>query len=92
MMGPEQVTDLRLVRAADTMNQRQARAARIEALGVDRSRLDGISVPRWCPEADAGEQRWAHARAKATAAERVEAWRIFMAMPLPKKDKQPWWT
>ena len=55
------------------------RAARIDALGVDRSRLPTV-LQRWSPEAEAREESLTARRVDVTLADRIEAWRQFFRL------------
>lgn len=62
---------------------RQARAvrgARIDKLGVDRSRWAGIMPREWSGEAESKERDLRLARAEVTIAERTDAWRRLFAL------------
>jgi len=60
---------------ARLLRERAERTARIDALGVDRSRYAGLPVGRWSVEAQAPEQQLGAARAELTLADRIAAWR-----------------
>ena len=60
---------------ARLLREQAARATRIDALGVDRSRYAGLPVGRWSVEAQAPEQQLGAARAELTLADRIAAWR-----------------
>jgi hypothetical protein len=59
--------------------ERAARSARIDALSVDRTAVLAMSLPRWSPEAEEQEERFAAIRAETTLAERAEVWRVLFA-------------
>ena len=62
------------------------RAARIDKLGVDRSRWTGTVMPRWSPEAEAREERLAAIRADLSLADRIQAWRRLFALTATTED------
>lgn len=68
---------LHVVRSSDDAirQARAARGARIDKLGVDRSRWAGAVMPRWCVEAEAREPRFAAIRAEVMLKDRIDAWR-----------------
>ncbi len=70
---------------AATVQARAARNARIDALGVDRSRFKLMPVWHWCLEAQAPERALARDRADATFDERLDAWRRIVKLPKVKK-------
>ena len=76
MSSPLRIISAEAQASYQIMRARQDRAARIDALNVDRSRVAGIALPQWSAEAlEAGEQRREYDRGEVTVAEKMEAWR-----------------
>jgi hypothetical protein len=68
--------------------ERAARAARIDKLGVDRTRhREKLVLRDWSPEADRGEQRVEGYRLDATAEDKIDAWRQLFALPRIQADR-----
>lgn len=79
---------IRLLRSPEDhtiIQTRAARNARIDALGVDRSRFKVMPIWHWSPEADKGEEKPRIVRAEVTFDEQLAAWRQIVALPKVKK-------
>jgi len=63
--------------------EQEARASRVEAVTVDRSRYALHARREWCPEAESAEQRLSEIRARSTLADRIRAYRKWYQDPQP---------
>ena len=76
-----QIVDVEHAKNYITMRGRSEMAARIDALGVDRSAVRGMQLPRWSVEAEVhGERRRECERQEVTMAERMAAYRFFFGL------------
>lgn len=78
---PTITEEYRAMKAAES----SARAARIDALAVDRSRYTDMPARPWSPEAETMEAKLSKDRQEVTLQERMDTWRVIFRGAVPAR-------